>query len=99
MNSTNSEKFVKTLTGRVAYFSQTYGFITPDDSTISDVFVHHSSIEPWRIGFKELNKGDIVKFDLFETPRGLQAKNVEVKRDPVSLTQFKTAPDNIGNMK
>lgn len=88
------------MTGRVKYFKKSYGFITPDDPTIDDVFVHHTEIEPQRKGFKTLEEGDVVKFDLHKQSRGFQAKNVEVKREPVALSQFKTeGPDNFGNRR
>ena len=96
----NKDGFIRTMTGRVKYFKNSYGFIIPDDTNVSDVFIHHTDIEPWRDGFKELKEGQIVKFDLHETTKGrtgLLAKNVEVQREKVDMKQFKTLPDNIGN--
>jgi len=49
-----------------------YGFIRQDDGR--DIFVHYSSIN--MIGFKTLADGDRVSFEVEETARGPQAKNV-----------------------
>lgn len=64
-------------TGKVKWFngSKGYGFITTDAG--QDVFVHYSSIQGE--GFKTLNEGDIVSFDLVQGDRGEQATNVSVQ--------------------
>ncbi len=49
-----------------------YGFIVREHG--ADVFVHHASIIAE--GFRSLNEGDRVSFDVVEGPKGLQAKNV-----------------------
>ena len=100
MEDNNKGEFIRTMTGRVKYFKSSYGFIIPDDTEVGDVFVHHTDIEPWRQGFKELEKGQVVKFDLYKTDKGRSgqsARNVEVQREKVDMKQFKTLPDNIGN--
>ncbi|MBI4545217.1 MAG: cold-shock protein [Gemmatimonadetes bacterium] len=62
------------ITGTVKWFSQEkgYGFIRQDDGT--DVFVHHSAIQG--AGFKTLNEGERVEFEVIEEPKGLKAQNV-----------------------
>lgn len=62
------------LTGTVKWFSQEkgYGFITQDEGP--DVFVHHSAIQG--SGFKSLNEGERVEFDLKEEAKGPRAENV-----------------------
>ena len=60
--------------GSVKWFndSKGYGFIAQENG--EDVFVHHSAIQGE--GFKTLNEGDEVEFEVTQGPKGLQAKNV-----------------------
>jgi len=66
------------MQGRVKWFNaeKGYGFIERDDGP--DVFVHYTAIQT--DGFRTLNQGDAVEFDIVDGPKGLQAANV-VKAD------------------
>jgi len=61
-------------TGKVKWFSSEkgYGFIQQEGGP--DVFVHHSAIEGG--GFKTLEEGEEVEFEVIEDPKGLKAQNV-----------------------
>ena len=61
--------------GTVKWFSEEkgYGFIAPEDGS-KDVFVHHSGIQGDT--FKSLHEGQVVEFEVTESPRGPQAANV-----------------------
>lgn len=61
--------------GTVKWFnsSKGYGFIT-DDETHEDVFVHFSGI--LGEGYKTLEDGQTVTFEVVQSNRGLQATNV-----------------------
>ena len=60
--------------GKVKWFSNQkgYGFITPEDG--NDVFVHHSAIQG--DGYKTLEEGQEVEFEVTTGPKGEQATNV-----------------------
>ena len=60
------------MKGTVKWFSNQkgYGFITPEGGA-KDVFVHHSAIQG--DGYKTLDEGQTVDFDVTQGPNGEQA--------------------------
>ena len=62
-------------TGTVKWFNDAkgYGFIRADEEP-GDIFVHYSSVEAE--GFRSLNEGDSVEFDLIKSDKGLKAEKV-----------------------
>ena len=60
--------------GTVKWYNEKkgFGFISQEDGG-PDVFVHHSSIVA--DGFRSLNEGDQVEFEITEGPKGPQASN------------------------
>lgn len=63
------------ITGTVKWFngSKGYGFITRDDGE-KDVFVHFSAIQGE--GYRNLDEGQRVEFEVEDSPKGPQAANV-----------------------
>jgi len=61
--------------GTVKWFNSTkgYGFISRDSG--EDVFVHFNAIVG--TGFRSLDEGDRVQFEVTKGPKGLQAANVQ----------------------
>jgi CspA family cold shock protein len=61
-------------TGVVKWFSpkKGYGFITMEDG--QEVFVHYSAIDG--NGFRSLDQGEEVQFEVAQGPKGLQASKV-----------------------
>ena len=66
---------VDRLKGTVKWFNNDkgYGFIKRE--TGEDVFVHHTAIVN-QSGYRTLNEGERVEFDVKQGPKGLQAENV-----------------------
>ena len=65
--------------GTVKWFNgdKGYGFITPEDG--DDLFVHYSEIQS--DGYRSLNDGDKVEFEITQGKKGLQASSVTVVSD------------------
>jgi len=68
------------LRGTVKWFSDDkgFGFITPEEG--DDVFVHHTAIQA--DGYRSLNEGQAVEFDVTQGPKGKQAANVRLAVSP-----------------
>ena len=64
--------------GKVKWFDNKrgYGFIAQD--TGKDIFVHHSSIQTK--GYRTLQEGELVSFDLIDSDKGPKAQNVKRAR-------------------
>ena len=60
--------------GTVKWFNNQKGFGFICDENGKDIFVHYSGVN--MEGFKSLNEGDAVEFDIIEGEKGPQAINV-----------------------
>lgn len=65
---------VQRIRGVVKWFSadKGYGFITPENGP--DVFVHYSAIQA--NGYRKLEAGERVEFEIIDGPKGKQASSV-----------------------
>ena len=63
-------------TGTVKWFNDTKGFGFLSRQGGEDVFVHHSAIQS--NGFRSLQEGQQVQFQVVKGPKGLQAERVQV---------------------
>jgi len=63
-------------TGTVKWFNESKGFGFIERESGGDLFVHYSAITGE--GFKTLNEGDKVEFELEDSPKGPRANNVRV---------------------
>lgn len=63
-------------TGTVKWFNESkgFGFISPDDGS-KDVFVHFKAIQG--SGFKKLEEGQKVEYEVVQGPKGPNAENVK----------------------
>ncbi|MCL4819380.1 MAG: cold-shock protein [Vicinamibacteria bacterium] len=60
--------------GTVKWFNESKGFGFLSREGGKDVFVHHTAIKG--DGFKTLNEGERVRFDVVDSPKGPRAENV-----------------------
>ncbi len=69
--------------GKVKWFNNEkgYGFIEFNDK--EDIFVHYSAIN--QNGYKSLNEGDFVEFNLLETSKGYQAQDVSLLKNEIII--------------
>ncbi len=63
------------LQGTVKWFNESKGFGFIEQEGGKDVFVHYSAIQG--SGFKTLNEGDKVEFEVVDGPKGPAAANVQ----------------------
>jgi cold shock protein len=73
-----TSKAVKELVmeqGTVKWFNDAKGFGFLSRATGDDVFVHHTAIKG--NGFRSLQEGQAVQFDVVKGPKGWQAENVQ----------------------
>ena len=64
------------IEGTVKWFNESKGFGFLSHEGGPDVFVHHSEIRAE--GFRTLNEGDKVQFEITQSPKGPRAANVTV---------------------
>jgi cold shock protein len=62
--------------GTVKWFNDTKGFGFLSRQNDEDVFVHHTAIQS--NGFRSLQEGQSVRFNVVKGPKGWQAENVEI---------------------
>ena len=66
--------------GQVKWFNNSKGFGFIGRENGPDVFVHYSAIA--REGFRTLQEGDWVEFEIVQGPKGPQAENVRTMEEP-----------------
>ncbi len=71
------------VNGTVKWFNAAkgYGFIAPSDGT-KDLFVHFSAIQDAGDGYRSLNEGDQVEFNVEQGQKGLQAAKILIRKQP-----------------
>jgi len=68
--------------GKVKWFNNEKGFGFIEYKENEDIFVHYSQIQSK--GYKTLETGDSVTFELVETDKGFQAKNVILDKEKIN---------------
>jgi cold shock protein len=76
-------------TGKVKWFNDTKGFGFIEVEGHADVFAHYSAIN--QEGFRTLREGQVVAFELEETPRGPLARNIVGESKPPRKQEVKTS--------
>ena len=73
-------------TGTVKWFNDAkgFGFVTPDDGS-EDLFAHFSAIN--MNGFKSLQEGQKVSFEVTQGPKGKQASNIQAGKSVPELVK------------
>jgi cold shock protein len=66
------------IQGTVKWFNESKGFGFLSHEGGPDVFVHHSEIKAE--GYRTLNEGDKVQFEITQSPKGPRASNVTLVR-------------------
>ena len=66
------------IEGSVKWFNESKGFGFLSHEGGPDVFVHHSEIRAE--GYRSLNEGDRVQFEITQSPKGPRAANVSLIR-------------------
>jgi CspA family cold shock protein len=62
-------------TGRVKWFDNRKGFGFVQGESGDDVFIHYSAIKT--DGFRTLNDGELVRYEIIQGPKGLMARDVQ----------------------
>ena len=78
--------------GKVKWFSNVkgYGFLEKEGST-QDIFIHYSAIQGE--GYKRLNEGEEVTFDIIQGEKGPQATNVTRSKKPAPKPEAAAASE------
>lgn len=69
------------MIGKIKVLKNGYGFIVPHDGG-KDVFFHLKSLQKG-LEFRNLHEGDILHFEVEDTPKGLNALNVSLQNESV----------------
>ena len=71
------------MIGRVKWFNNDKGYGFIEYKSEEDIFVHYSAII--QDGYKSLNEGQLVEFDLIDTTKGYQAQNVKLVKETAAV--------------